>query len=76
MHKILNVIQFVLYVLAAAFVVIGGKLRLRVQKCNKRSNNLYCKNGMLYIWIGFCLFFISMILSAILFYQTNGYLVD
>jgi len=73
MIKILIVIQFVLYVLTAAFVVIGGKYRLRVKKDNKK-NILYYKNGILYCWIALCLFFISMILSAILFYKTNGYL--
>jgi len=72
MLKILNVIQFLLYALAVTFVVIGEYYRLRVKKSDKR--NLCYKNGMLYEWIGLSLFFISMVLSAILFYKTNGYL--
>ena len=67
MFKILNVIQFVLNILAVFFVLIGGKYRLK-DKENDRSNDTYYKNCKLYAWIGLILLFISMILSGIVMY--------
>lgn len=69
MLKILSVVSLVFNLLAVIFVIIGRKYHLGVKEGDK-NKNLYYKKFRLYSWIGLSLFFISMILSAVFFYQS------